>query len=109
MVPRPPVPPFTEETARQKVRAAEDGWNSRDPAKVALAYTEDSRWRNRDEFFSGRAAIPIPFRVRARLFPKFSSFRGCPPSAHGIVRAAGYLPGGAPRRILITSPKPQQE
>jgi nuclear transport factor 2 (NTF2) superfamily protein len=54
---RPPVPPFTEATAREKVRAAEDGWNSRDPAKVALAYTEDSRWRNRDEFFSGRPAI----------------------------------------------------
>jgi len=54
---RPPVPPFTEETARQKVRAAEDGWNSRDPAKVALAYTPDSRWRNRSEFLNGRAEI----------------------------------------------------
>jgi len=54
---RPPVPPFTEETAKQKVRAAEDGWNGRDPAKVALAYTPDSRWRNRSEFFNGRAAI----------------------------------------------------
>jgi len=54
---RPPVPPFTLESARQKVRAAEDGWNSRDPAKVALAYTADSRWRNRAEFFQGRAAI----------------------------------------------------
>jgi len=54
---RPPVPPFTLESARQKVRAAEDGWNGRDPAKVALAYTADSRWRNRAEFFQGRAAI----------------------------------------------------
>lgn len=54
---RPPVPPFTLESARQKVRAAEDGWNSRDPAKVALAYTVDSRWRNRSEFLQGRAAI----------------------------------------------------
>ena len=54
---RPPVPPFTLESARQKVRAAEDGWNSRDPAKVALAYTADSRWRNRSEFLQGRAAI----------------------------------------------------
>ena len=54
---RPPLPPFTLETARQKVRAAEDGWNGRDPAKVALAYTADSRWRNRAEFFQGRAAI----------------------------------------------------
>jgi nuclear transport factor 2 (NTF2) superfamily protein len=55
--PRPPFPPFTEETARQKVQAAEDGWNTRDPERVALAYTEDSVWRNRDEFVSGRAAI----------------------------------------------------
>ena len=54
---RPPVPPFTEETARQKVQAAEDAWNTRDPEKVAAAYTEDSVWRNRSEFLSGRAAI----------------------------------------------------
>ena len=54
---RPPLPPFTVETAAQKVRAAEDGWNSRDPAKVALAYTPDSVWRNRAEFLQGRAAI----------------------------------------------------
>ena len=50
-------PPFTEETARAKVKAAEDGWNSRDPERVALAYTVDSVWRNRDEFFTGRDAI----------------------------------------------------
>lgn len=55
--PRPPLPPFTFETARQKVRAAEDGWNSRDPERVALAYTSDSRWRNRAEFFAGRENI----------------------------------------------------
>lgn len=55
--PRPPLPPFTTETAAQKVRAAEDGWNSRDPARVALAYSPDSAWRNRAEFFSGREAI----------------------------------------------------
>ncbi len=54
---RPPFPPFTLETAIQKVRAAEDGWNSRDPARVALAYTEDSQWRNRSEFVHGRAEI----------------------------------------------------
>jgi len=54
---RPPIPPFTEETARVKVRAAEDAWNGRDPAKVALAYTPDSRWRNRSEFLVGRDAI----------------------------------------------------
>ncbi len=55
--PRPPLPPFTPETAAQKARAAEDAWNTRDPAKVALAYTPDSAWRNRTEFLQGRAAI----------------------------------------------------
>ncbi|MCW5694886.1 MAG: nuclear transport factor 2 family protein [Pseudolabrys sp.] len=54
---RPPFPPFTLETARQKVRMAEDAWNSRDPERVSLAYTESSTWRNRGEFFSGRPAI----------------------------------------------------
>ena len=54
---RPPLPPFTLETARQKVRAAEDGWNSRDPVKVAQAYTVDSKWRNRAEFPEGRDEI----------------------------------------------------
>ena len=54
---RPPLPPFTEETARQKVQLAEDGWNSRNPERVALAYTEDSEWRNRSEFVNGRPAI----------------------------------------------------
>ncbi len=54
---RPPVPPFDEETARQEVKAAQDAWNTRDPEKVSLAYTEDSKWRNRDEFFEGREAI----------------------------------------------------
>ena len=59
MVPevKPPVPPFTEETALAKVKAAENAWNSRDPELVAKAYTEDSEWRNRDEFFTGREAI----------------------------------------------------
>jgi nuclear transport factor 2 (NTF2) superfamily protein len=55
--PRPPFPPFTRETAIQKVRLAEDGWNSRNPEKVALAYTPDSRWRNRAEFVTGREQI----------------------------------------------------
>lgn len=54
---RPPVPPFTEETARQKVRSAEDAWNTRDPSRVAAAYTPDSVWRNRSEFLTGRAQI----------------------------------------------------
>ncbi len=54
---RPPLPPFTPETAVQKVRLAEDGWNTRDPEKVAAAYTVDSRWRNRSEFLTGRTEI----------------------------------------------------
>jgi nuclear transport factor 2 (NTF2) superfamily protein len=55
--PRPPFPPFTRETAVQKVRLAEDGWNNRDPEKVALAYTPDSQWRNRNEFPKGHDEI----------------------------------------------------
>lgn len=54
---RPPLPPFTEETARQKVLAAEDAWNTRNPERVALAYTEDTEWRNRSEFLNGRAEV----------------------------------------------------
>jgi len=60
---RPPLPPFTPETAAQKARMAEDAWNRRDPARVALAYTPDSRWRNRAERFVGRAAI-VEFLTR---------------------------------------------
>ena len=60
---RPPLPPFTAETAAQRARLAEDAWNTRDPGRVALAYTADSRWRNRAEFFSGREAIQA-FLVR---------------------------------------------
>lgn len=55
--PRPPLPPFDESSARQKVRMAEDAWNSRDPEQVSLAYTEDSHWRNRSQFLQGRAEI----------------------------------------------------
>ena len=57
MTARPPLPPFDEQSARQKVQAAEDAWNTRDPERVALAYTEDSVWRNRDQFVTGRAQI----------------------------------------------------
>lgn len=60
---RPPLPPFTSETAAEKVRKAEDAWNGRDPAKVARAYTHDSQWRNRSEFLQGREAI-IAFLTR---------------------------------------------
>lgn len=79
---RPPLPPFTAETAAQKARAAEDAWNSRDPAKVALAYTEDSTWRNRTEFLTGREAI-VEFLTRKwnreldyRLIKEVWSFQG---------------------------------
>jgi uncharacterized protein len=54
---KPPLPPFTLETAKAKVQAAEDAWNTRDPERVALAYTEDTEWRNRSEFVNGRAAV----------------------------------------------------
>ena len=54
---RPPLPPFTEETAKKKIGAAQDAWNSRDPARVALAYTPDTEWRNRNEFLKGRDAV----------------------------------------------------
>ncbi len=57
MDPRPPLPPFTAETARKKVQAAEDAWNSRDPERVVLAYTEDTVWRNRSEFLHGRVEV----------------------------------------------------
>ncbi|MFZ1688226.1 MAG: nuclear transport factor 2 family protein [Flavobacteriales bacterium] len=57
MEPRPPQPPFTESTARQKIQMAEDAWNSKDPERVAKAYTVDSEWRNRSEFINGREGI----------------------------------------------------
>lgn len=63
MNPRPPLPPFTEETARQKVQSAEDAWNSRDPVRVSHAYTEDTVWRNRADFVHGRAEV-VDFLTR---------------------------------------------
>ncbi|WP_298199987.1 nuclear transport factor 2 family protein [Novosphingobium sp.] len=79
---RPPLPPFTEETARQKVRMAEDGWNGRDPAKVAQAYTAHTIWRNRAEFPRGRAQV-IDFLTRKwsreldyRLIKELWAYRG---------------------------------
>ena len=79
---RLPVSPFTEETAIQKVRAAEDGWNSRTPAKVALAYTADSIWRNRSQFVQGRAAIETLLGLKwakeneYRLIKELWAYRG---------------------------------
>ena len=82
---RPPLPPFTAETAAQKARMAEDAWNSRDPARVALAYTVDSRWRNRSEFIQGRAAIEAfltrQVAARARL-PADQGSVGLPGEPH---------------------------
>ena len=79
---RPPLPPFTPETATQKARLAEDAWNSRDPQRVSLAYTPDSRWRNRTEFLQGRDAIQA-FLARKwaseldyRLIKEVWGFRG---------------------------------
>src|SRR3954464_7476674 len=79
---RPPFPPFTRETAIQKVRAAEDGWNNRDPQKVSLAYTIDSQWRNRNEFPRGREQI-VEFLTRKwsreheyRLIKELWAFEG---------------------------------
>lgn len=80
--PRPPFPPFTRETATQKVRMAEDGWNNRDPVKVSMAYTVDSQWRNRSEFPRGRDQI-IEFLTRKwqkeqeyRLIKELWAFEG---------------------------------
>jgi nuclear transport factor 2 (NTF2) superfamily protein len=69
---RPPLPPFTLETAKQKVRAAEDGWNSRDPARVSMAYTSDSQWRNRSDFLKGREEI---VRFLTRKWQKENDYR----------------------------------
>ena len=81
---RPPLPPFTRDSAMQKVRLAEDAWNTRDPAKVALAYTIDSPWRNRSEFINGRNEI-IAFLCRKwaneldyRLIKELWAFTGKP-------------------------------
>ena len=81
-LPKPPLPPFDLTTAAQKVRLAEDAWNTRDPEKVALAYTEDSIWRNRAEFFAGREKI-VQFLTRKwnkeldyRLIKELWTFQG---------------------------------
>jgi nuclear transport factor 2 (NTF2) superfamily protein len=72
---RPPVPVFAEETARQKVKMAQDAWNTRDPEKVALAYTEDYRWRNRDKFLEGLEAIVVFLRCE---WARELDYRGSP-------------------------------
>src|SRR4029450_10555407 len=90
---RPPFPPFTHETAIQKVRLAEDVWNSRDPEKVALAYTTDSRWRNRAEFPNGRQEI-IQFLKRkwAKELEARKKWRSKDPPTHNATArpVSGY-------------------
>jgi len=82
MTTRPPLPPFTLETARQKVRLAEDAWNTRDPERVALVYTEDTHWRNRAEFLDGREAVKAFLRRKwdreldYRLIKELWAFEG---------------------------------
>jgi len=94
---RPPLPPFTAETARQKARMAEDAWNSRDPLRVSLAYTQDTQWRNRSEFLSGREAV-VAFLTRKwereqdyRLIKEVWAFTG----DHIAVRFAYEFQGAA--------------
>ncbi|MBB5345116.1 DUF1348 family protein [Tunturiibacter empetritectus] len=84
MTSRPPLPPFTQETAIQKVRLAEDGWNTRDPEKVSLAYTVDSSWRNRADFANGRGQIVALLsrkwtrELDYRLIKELWAFHGSP-------------------------------
>ena len=94
---RPPVPPFTEETARQKVQAAEDAWNTRDPERVAGAYTEDSQWRNRDEFVTGRAEIVEFLTPQVGARARLRAAQG----PVGVQRQPdrGALPVREPRRV----------
>ena len=92
MATRPPLPPFARESAIQKVRLAEDGWNSRDPEKVALAYSPDSRWRNRSEFVTGRQEI-IAFL--ARKWAKELDYR--------LIKELWALPTIASRYASLTS------
>ena len=99
---RSPFPPFTIETARQKVRMAEDAWNSRDPQRVSLAYTQDSRWRNRVEFFQGRAAIvefltrkwakEQDYRLIKDLWPSMATTLLCAFNTNGALRTeSGFV------------------
>jgi nuclear transport factor 2 (NTF2) superfamily protein len=97
------APPFTQETAVQKVRLAEDGWNGRDPEKVALAYTADSRWRNRAEFIVGRTEIAaflarkwakeLDYRLIKELWPSPAIESRCAMRMNGMTTAgAGFAP-----------------
>src|SRR6476661_8537011 len=83
---KPPLPPFTLETAKAKVQAAEDAWNTRDPERVALAYTEDSQWRNRAEFFSGREEIKAFLRRKWAKELDYRLRKNC-----GVLQTTGFL------------------
>ena len=97
-MPRPPLPPFSEETAKQKVRMAKDGWNSRDPAKVALAYTIESQWRNRVEFINGREEIEA---FLTRKWDRELDYRLI--KEYGA-SAATASPSASPMNIAMTAP-----
>ena len=116
---RPPLPPFTAETAARKVQAAEDAWNTRDPGRVAAAYTPDSVWRNRAEFITGRAEIvafltrkwerELDYALRKDLWA-FAGNLVAPLRLAGIARAASGLghggEGGNPRRATRAAAAP---
>ena len=96
MTDRPPLPPFTRESAAQKVQAAEDAWNTRDP-QVALAYTEDSVWRNRDAFVTGRAAIvELPHRASGQRELDYALRKDCGPSTATASRCASSTSATTP-------------
>ncbi len=107
MNPRPPLPPFTEESARAKVQAAEDAWNSRDPERVSLAYTEDTEWRNRAEFVNGRAAVveflrrkwarELDYRLKKTLWPSPGTASPCALSMSGTTTVASGTAATATR------------
>ncbi len=95
---RPPLPPFTRETALQKVQSAEDAWNTRDPERVALAYTEDSVWRNRDTFLRGRQEIVEFLRQKWERELDYALRKDCGPS-----KATGSPSGSNTRAGIATA------
>ena len=97
--PRPPFPPFTRETAIQKVRLAEDGWNTRNPERVALAYSPDSRWRNRAEFANGRAEIIAFLKRKWSRELDYRLIKSCGPTTEIVSRCASHTSGMTTRRI----------
>ena len=99
MATRPPTPPFSHDTATEKVRLAEDAWNSRDPARVALAYTEDSRWRNR---VSSRWLLARPFRPIRHARGLHCPWLVCVGDADRVAKPGPAIRAGASARAVIT-------